>query len=140
VVRARGLAKRLGVPIAICDKRRERAGESEVMNVIGTVKGMRCILIDDIVDSGGTLCNAATALLKEGAVDVTAYASHGVLSHGALSLIGGSDLKELVVTDTIQATPPVLAHPKVRTVSMARLLAVAIARTARNESVSGLFH
>ncbi|MFM2423352.1 MAG: hypothetical protein RL291_1882 [Pseudomonadota bacterium] len=140
VVRARGLAKRLNVPIAICDKRRERAGESEVMNVIGNVKGMRCVLIDDIVDSGGTLCNAATALLKEGAIDVTAYASHGVLSHGALSLIGGSDLKELVVTDTIQGTPPVLAHPKVRIVSLAPLFAAAIARTARNESVSGLFH
>ncbi len=99
VVRARGLAKRINVPIAICDKRRERAGESEVMNVIGDVSGKCCVLIDDIVDSGGTLVNAANALLAEGATEVSAYITHGVLSGGAVDKITRSSLKTLVISD-----------------------------------------
>src|SRR3954447_15115575 len=101
VVRARGLAKRINAPLAIIDKRRERAGESEVMNVIVEVAGFACILIDDIVDSGGTLVNAAEALLKQGAESVTAYISHGVLSGGAVARVAASKLKELVITDSI---------------------------------------
>src|SRR6266481_6151836 len=104
VVRARGLAKRINAPLAIIDKRRERAGDSEVMNVIGDVAGYTCILVDDIVDSGGTLVNAADALLANGAKDVYAYITHGVLSGGAAARIAGSRLKELVITDSIQPT------------------------------------
>jgi ribose-phosphate pyrophosphokinase len=140
VVRARGLAKRIDVPIAICDKRRERAGESEVMNVIGDVKGKRCILIDDIVDSGGTLVNAANALLEQGATEVMAYITHGVLTGGAVAKITGSSLKTLVITDTIQATEPVKVAGNIRVLSIAPLMAEAIARTAREESVSSLFY
>ncbi|HJZ31850.1 MAG TPA: ribose-phosphate pyrophosphokinase [Hyphomicrobiaceae bacterium] len=140
VVRARGLAKRINVPIAICDKRRERAGESEVMNVIGEVEGKRCILIDDIVDSGGTLVNAANALLGEGATEVLAYVTHGVLSGGAVAKITGSRLKTFVITDTIQPTEAVTAAGNIRVLPMAPLLAEAIARTAREESVSSLFY
>jgi ribose-phosphate pyrophosphokinase len=140
VVRARGLAKRINVPIAICDKRRERAGESEVMNVIGDVKGKRCILIDDIVDSGGTLVNAATALLEAGAVEVMAYITHGVLTGGAVAKISKSDLKTLVITDSIEPTPAVTAAPNIRVLPIAPLLAEAIGRTAREESVSSLFY
>ena len=103
MVRARGLAKRIGnAPLAIVDKRRERAGESEVMNVIGEVEGRHCILVDDIVDSGGTLVNAASALLNEGATEVNAYVTHGVLSGGAIARISGSKLQELVITDSIE--------------------------------------
>ena len=140
VVRARGLAKRINVPIAICDKRRERAGESEVMNVIGDVEGKRCILIDDIVDSGGTLVNAANALLQEGATEVLAFVTHGVLSGGAVAKITGSRLKTFVITDTIQPTEAVKAAGNIRVLPMAPLLAEAIARTAREESVSSLFY
>ena len=140
VVRARGLAKRIGVPIAICDKWRERAGVAEIMNVIGDVKGMRCVLIDDIVDSGGTLVNAAKALLDNGATEVFAYITHGVLSGGAVSRITNSRLKQLVITDSIVATEAVKAAKNIRVLSIAPLLAEAIARTARNESVSGLFY
>jgi ribose-phosphate pyrophosphokinase len=140
VVRARSLAKRINTPIAICDKRRERAGESEVMNVIGDVKGKRCILIDDIVDSGGTLVNAAQALLAEGALEVMAYITHGVLSGGAISKITNSALKTLVITDTIQPTEAVKAAQNIRVLSVAPLLGEAIARTAREESVSSLFY
>ncbi|MDX2203475.1 MAG: ribose-phosphate pyrophosphokinase [Hyphomicrobiaceae bacterium] len=140
VVRARALAKRINVPIAICDKRRERAGESEVMNVIGDVKGKRCILIDDIVDSGGTLVNAANALLKEGALEVNAYVTHGVLSGGAVAKISKSNLKTFVITDSIQPTELVKTAGNIRVLSMAPLLAEAIARTAREESVSSLFY
>jgi ribose-phosphate pyrophosphokinase len=140
VVRARGLAKRINVPIAICDKRRERAGESEVMNVIGDVDGRRCILIDDIVDSGGTLVNAATALLEAGAVDVMAYITHGVLTGGAVAKISKSDLKTLVITDSIEPTPAVKAAANIRVLPIAPLLAEAIGRTAREESVSSLFY
>jgi ribose-phosphate pyrophosphokinase len=128
------------VPIAICDKRRERAGESEVMNVIGDVAGKRCILIDDIVDSGGTLVNAANALLKEGATEVMAYITHGVLSGGAVAKITSSTLKTLVITDSIQPTQTVEAATNIRVLSIAPLLAEAIARTAREESVSSLFY
>jgi ribose-phosphate pyrophosphokinase len=140
VVRARGLAKRIDVPIAICDKRRERAGESEVMNVIGEVRDKCCILIDDIVDSGGTLVNAATALLNEGATEVNAYITHGVLTGGAVAKITSSKLKTLVISDSIQPTETVKAARNIRVLSIAPLLAEAIARTAREESVSSLFY
>jgi ribose-phosphate pyrophosphokinase len=140
VVRARGLAKRINVPIAICDKRRERAGESEVMNVIGDVAGKCCVLIDDIVDSGGTLVNAANALLAEGATEVSAYITHGVLSGGAVDKVTRSSLKTLVISDSIQPTEVVKSARNIRVLSIAPLLAEAIARTAREESVSSLFY
>jgi ribose-phosphate pyrophosphokinase len=140
VVRARALAKRIEVPIAICDKRRDRPGESEVMHVIGDVRGKRCILIDDIVDSGGTLVNAAEALLKHGATEVMAYITHGVLSGGAVSRIQNSKLKSLVITDSIQPTAAVLAAKNIRVLSIAPLIGEAILRTAREESVSSLFY
>ncbi|RYX98906.1 MAG: ribose-phosphate pyrophosphokinase, partial [Bradyrhizobiaceae bacterium] len=130
VVRARGLAKRINAPLAIIDKRRERAGESEVMNVIGDVAGYTCILIDDIVDSGGTLVNAADALLANGAKDVYAYITHGVLSGGAAARISGSKLKELVITDSIQPTEAVITSHNIRTLSIASLIGDAIGRTA----------
>jgi ribose-phosphate pyrophosphokinase len=139
VVRARSLAKRLGCQLAIVDKRRERAGESEVMNVIGDVTGKDCLLIDDIVDSGGTLCNAAEALLKNGATSVTAYITHGVLSGGAVTRIASSKLKELVITDSIQPTTSVQSAPNIRVISTANLLGEAINRTAMESSVSSLF-
>ena len=140
VVRARALAKRINAPIAICDKRRERPGESEVMNVIGDVEGMHCILIDDIVDSGGTLCNAAAALLKNGATEVHAYITHGVLSGGAVSRIQKSRLKSLVITDSIEPTEAVKATRNIRLLSIADLIGEAIRRTSREESVSSLFY
>ena len=140
VVRARALAKRIGVPIAICDKRRERPGESEVMNVIGDVSGKRCIMIDDIVDSGGTLCNAAEALLKNGAIEASAYITHGVLSGGAVNRIQNSKLKSLVITDSILPTEGVKAAKNIRIVSIAPLIGEAILRTSREESVSSLFY
>ena len=140
VVRARALAKRLGnAPLAIVDKRRERPGESEVMNIIGDVRGRRCILVDDIVDSAGTLCNAAAALLESGAKSVTAYVSHGVLSGGAVARVDGSALAELVVTDSIAATAAVKAAQKVRRITIAPLRAEAMRRTAEESSVSSLF-
>lgn len=139
VVRARALAKRLDTPLAIVDKRRERAGESEVMNIIGDVHGKSCILIDDIVDSGGTLVNAAEALLTKGAKDVTAYITHGVLSGGAVSRITSSKLKELVITDSIQPTEAVKIARNIRHMPIASLLGEAIGRTSREESVSSLF-
>ncbi|MBV8850467.1 MAG: ribose-phosphate pyrophosphokinase [Methylobacteriaceae bacterium] len=139
VVRARALAKRIDASLAIVDKRRERAGESEVMNIIGEVTGRSCILVDDIVDSGGTLCNAADALLQEGATEVRAYITHGVLSGGAVARISASHLKELVVTDTIQPTEAVRVAKNIRTLSIGPLIGEAIARTAKEESVSSLF-
>lgn len=139
VVRARALAKRIDAPLAIVDKRRERAGESEVMNIIGDVSGRSCILIDDIVDSGGTLCNAADALLANGAKEVRAYITHGVLSGGAVARITASQLKELVLTDTIQPTEAVRVSRNIRVISIAPLIGEAIARTAKEESVSSLF-
>ena len=139
VVRARALAKRIDAPLAIVDKRRERAGESEVMNIIGDVRGRSCILVDDIVDSGGTLCNAADALLANGAKEVSAYITHGVLSGGAVAKISSSRLKELVLTDTIQPTEAVRVSRNIRVISIAPLIGEAIARTAKEESVSSLF-
>jgi ribose-phosphate pyrophosphokinase len=139
VVRARALAKRIDAPLAIVDKRRERAGESEVMNIIGDVAGKSCILVDDIVDSGGTLCNAAEALLAKGAKEVRAYITHGVLSGGAVARISASKLKELVVTDSIQPTEAVRVAKNIRVISIAPLMGEAIGRTAKEESVSSLF-
>ncbi|PYE87346.1 ribose-phosphate pyrophosphokinase [Phyllobacterium leguminum] len=139
VVRARALAKRLDAQLAIVDKRRERAGESEVMNIIGDVTGKDCLLFDDIVDSGGTLCNAAEALLAKGAKSVTAYITHGVLSGGAVARITSSKMKELVITDSIQPTAAILAAPNIRVLSIADLIGEAISRTAAEESVSSLF-
>ncbi|MGD9839324.1 MAG: ribose-phosphate pyrophosphokinase [Afipia sp.] len=139
VIRARGLAKRINAPLAIIDKRRERAGESEVMNVIGDVAGYTCVLIDDIVDSGGTLVNAADALLANGAKDVYAYITHGVLSGGAVARVTGSKLKELVITDSIQPTEAVRKAPNIRLLPISSLIGEAIGRTASEESVSSLF-
>jgi ribose-phosphate pyrophosphokinase len=139
VVRARGLAKRINAPLAIIDKRRERPGDSEVMNVIGEVDGRICILVDDIVDSGGTLVNAADALMEQGARDVYAYISHGVLSGGAVARITASRLKELVITDSIQPTEAVRVSRNIRVLSIATLIGEAIGRTAAEESVSSLF-
>ena len=141
VVRARGLAKRLGnVPLAIVDKRRPKAGVSEVMHIIGDIEGMHCILFDDIVDSGGTLVNAADALMKEGARSVAAYVTHGVLSGPAVQRIeDAKSLSRLVVTDSIEATPAVTASTKVEQVSIDHLLGEAIRRIANEESVSSLF-
>lgn len=139
VVRARSLAKRLDAMLAIVDKRREAPGESEVMNVIGDIKGKDCILIDDIVDSGGTLCNGAEALLAKGATSVTAYITHGVLSGGAVARVAGSKLRELVITDSIQPTPEVEAASNIRVLPISSLIGEAISRTASEESVSSLF-
>ncbi len=140
VVRARALAKRLeNAPLAIVDKRRERAGESEVMNIIGDVKGRNCILIDDIVDSGGTLCNAAQALMDEGANSVAAYITHGVLSGAAVQKVDNSALKELVITDTILATDAAQDSDRIRILSIAPLIGEAIRRIADESSVSSLF-
>ncbi len=139
VVRARAVAKRIGIPLAIVDKRRERAGESEVMNIIGEVEGKSCILFDDIIDSGGTLCNAADALIAKGAEAVYAYITHGVLSGGAVARITSSQIKELVITDTIHATEAVRVASNIRVLSIAPLIGEAIRRTAKEESVSSLF-
>jgi ribose-phosphate pyrophosphokinase len=139
VVRARQLAARINAPLAIIDKRRERAGESEVVNVIGDPAGKTCVLVDDIVDSGGTLVNAADALLEKGATDVSAYISHGVLSGGAVARITASHLKELVITDSIQPTEAVRVASNIRVLSIASLIGEAIARTAEEKSVSSLF-
>jgi ribose-phosphate pyrophosphokinase len=139
VVRARGLAKRINAPLAIIDKRRERPGESEVANVIGEVDGRICVLIDDIVDSGGTLVNAADALLEKRATEVYAYITHGVLSGGAVARIAASNLKELVITDSIQPTKAINDARNIRVLSIATLIGEAIGRTAAEESVSSLF-
>ncbi len=139
VTRARLLAKRLEVDLAIVDKRRERAGESEVMNIIGDVQGRSCVLFDDIVDSAGTLCNAAEALKKKGAQEVCAYVTHGVLSNGAVQRISNSALKELIITDSIEATPAVKETPNIRQVTIAPLIGEAIRRISHSESVSSLF-
>jgi ribose-phosphate pyrophosphokinase len=139
VVRARALANRLGADLAIVDKRRESAGVSEVMHIIGDVAGRHCILIDDIVDSAGTLCNAAEALLKEGAASVSAYVTHGVLSNGAAQRVDDSKLKELVVTNSIDPDGRKLKCKKLRVVSVAALMGDAIWRIANEQSVSSLF-
>lgn len=139
VARARAIAQRIGADLAIVDKRRPRAGVSEVMNIIGDVSGHACILIDDIVDSGGTLVNAAEALLKAGAKEVSAYITHGVLSSGASERIAASKLKELVVTDSIAETEGMRSAKNIRRISIAPLIGEAIARTASEQSVSSLF-
>ena len=139
VVRARALASRLQADLAIVDKRRSGPGVSEVMNIIGDVKGRRCILFDDIIDGGGTICNAAAALMQEGAEAVSAYVSHGVLSGGAAERVEASALTELVVTDSIAGPDHVRGSSKIRFVSVASLIGEAIRRIANEESVSKLF-
>ena len=139
VVRARALAKRLSTGLAIVDKRRDKPGSSEVMNIIGDVSDKSCLLVDDIIDSGGTICNAATALLEKGAAEVFAYISHGVLSGKAVDRINSSDLTSLVITDSICATEAVTKSSKIRTISVAPMFAKAITRIANGESVSILF-
>ena len=139
VARARYIAKRLDVDLAIVDKRREQAGISEVVNIIGDVEGRRCILADDIVDSAGTLCNAAEELMNRGAESVSAYVTHGVLSGGAVARVDASVLQVLVITDSIQATDAVLASDKIEQISIAPLIGEAMRRIAENSSVSSLF-
>ena len=140
VVRARGLAKRLNADLAIIDKRRERAGVSEVMNIIGDVDGRRCILVDDIVDSAGTLCNAAVALSEAGASAVSAYVTHGVFSGGAVARVTSSPLESLVITDSIMATEAVRVSRNVEQLTIAPLIAEAIRRISEESSVSSLFN
>ena len=139
VVRARAIAKRIDADLAIIDKRREQAGVSEVMNVIGDVKNADCILIDDIVDSAGTLCNAAVALMDQGAKSVSAYVTHGVLSGGAVARVAASPMEKMVITDSIQPTEAVRVSPNVRPLSIASLMAEAMKRIAEETSVSALF-
>ncbi|MCF8495232.1 MAG: ribose-phosphate pyrophosphokinase [Alphaproteobacteria bacterium] len=139
VVRARALAKRLDSDLAIIDKRRERAGESEVMHVIGDVKGKVCLLVDDIVDSGGTLCNAAQALKDQGAKKVYAYVVHGVLSGEAVARISASPLEKLVITDSILATETMRSSPAIEVLTVAPLIGEAIRRTSEERSISALF-
>jgi ribose-phosphate pyrophosphokinase len=139
VIRARAVAKRLDADLAIIDKRRERAGVSEVMNIIGDVKGQSCILVDDIVDSAGTLCNAAVALMEAGAKAVSAYVTHGVLSGGAVARVSASPIETLVTTDSIMATEAVRVSQTVRQLTIAPLLAEAISRISMERSVSSLF-
>ncbi len=139
VLRARAIAKRLDADLAIIDKRRERAGVSEVMHIIGDVEGQRCILVDDIVDSAGTLCNAAEALMGAGAKSVSAYVTHGVLSGGAVARVSASPLQELVMTDSIQATEAVRVAQNIRQITIAPLLGDAMRRISEERSVSSLF-
>ncbi len=139
VVRARAIASRLGADLAIVDKRRERAGVSEVMNIIGDVNGRDCIMVDDIADSAGTLCNAAAALKKNGAKSVSAYVTHGVLSGTAVERVTGSELDEIVITDSIQPTEETKSAEKVRVITIAPLIAEAIRRISEETSVSSLF-
>jgi ribose-phosphate pyrophosphokinase len=139
VVRARSIARRLDADLAIVDKRRERAGVSEVMNIIGDVKGRRCVLVDDIVDSAGTLCNAAQALIDAGAVSASAYITHGVLSGGAVARVSSSPIQTLVATDTIQATEAVRVSHNIRQLTVAPLIGEAMRRISEERSVSSLF-
>lgn len=139
VVRARALAKRLGADLAIIDKRREQAGVSEVMHVIGDVDGKVCIMVDDIVDSGGTLCNAAEALKKHGAREVHSYVVHGVLSGAAVTKIMDSSMEKIVISDSIAATEAILGCPKIERLSIAHLIGEAIKRTSEERSISALF-
>ena len=139
VVRARSLARRLEADLAIIDKRRPKAGVSEVMNIIGDVDKRHCIMVDDIVDSGGTLCNAAAALIDAGAISVDAYVTHGVLSGGAVSRVASSPLSSLVTTDSIPATEAVRVARNLRHLSVAPLLGEAIRRINEERSVSTLF-
>ena len=139
VVRARAIAKRINADLAIIDKRREKAGVSEVMHIIGDVKDTRCILVDDIVDSAGTLCNAAGALMDAGAMAVSAYVTHGVLSGGAVARVSSSPIDELVMTDSIQATEAVRVAHNIRQLTIAPLLGEAMRRISDEQSVSSLF-
>jgi ribose-phosphate pyrophosphokinase len=139
VVRARAIAKRVDADLAIIDKRRERAGVSEVMNIIGEVDGRHCVLVDDIVDSAGTLCNAAVALKKANAASVHAYVTHGVLSGGAVARVGAAPMANLVITDSIPATEAVRLAHNIRVLSIAPLMAEAIQRVSEERSVSSLF-
>jgi ribose-phosphate pyrophosphokinase len=139
VLRARALAKPLGADLAIIDKRRERAGVSEVMHIIGDVTGADCIVVDDIVDSAGTLCNAAAALMDAGAKSVSAYITHGVLSGGAVSRVSSSPLENMVTTDSIMGTEAVRVSQNVRQISIAPLMGEAISRISEEKSVSSLF-
>ncbi len=140
VLRARGIAKPLNADLSIIDKRREKEGVSEVMNIIGDVEGRCCILVDDIVDSGGTLCNAADALIKAGATLVTAYITHGVLSGGAVARVTASALDKLVITDSIMATEAVRVSNNIEQLTIAPLMAEAMRRISDESSVSSLFH
>ncbi|MFZ2006558.1 MAG: ribose-phosphate pyrophosphokinase [Stellaceae bacterium] len=140
VLRARDIARRLDVDLAIIDKRRERAGVSEVMNIIGDVVGRHCILVDDIVDSAGTLCNAATALIDAGAKAASAYCTHGVLSGGAVARVASSPIEELVLTDSIVATEAVRLSRNIRQLTIAPLMAEAMLRISEERSVSSLFN
>jgi ribose-phosphate pyrophosphokinase len=139
VVRARYIAKRLDAELAIVDKRREKAGVSEVMNIIGEVEGKDCIMVDDIVDSAGTLCNAAQAIMDKGAKSVSAYVTHGVLSGSAIERVENSVLKNLVITDTIYQGEKITPSPKIRTISVSSIMAEAIYRVAEEKSISTLF-
>ena len=140
VVRARAIAKRIDADLAIVDKRREQAGVSEVMNIIGDVRDRRCILVDDIIDSAGTVCNAANALQEAGATSVVGYVTHGVLSGGAVARVASSSLEQLVITDSIQATQPVRLAQNIRVLSIATLIAEAMRRISEESSVSSLFN
>ena len=140
VVRARAVAKRIDADLAIVDKRRERAGVSEVMNIIGDVDGRVCVMVDDIVDSAGTLCNAAAALKAAGASEVHAYVTHAVLSGGAVARVSSSELESLVVTDTIAMTEAMRISENIKTLSIAKLMAEAIRRISAESSVSSLFN
>ena len=139
VVRTRALGNRIGADLSIVDKRRERAGESEVMNIIGDVTDRHCLLVDDIVDSGGTLCNAAEALLANGAKSVSAYITHGVLSGEAVNRVNNSQLEKLLITDTIQPTEAILSSDKFGVIKIAELIGEAMRRTTDEHSVSSLF-
>ena len=140
VVRARAVAKRIDADLAIVDKRREQAGVSEVMNIIGDVRDRRCIVVDDIIDSAGTVCNAANALQEAGATSVVGYVTHGVLSGGAVARVASSSLEQLVITDSIQATQPVRLAQNIRVLSIATLIAEAMRRISEESSVSSLFY
>ena len=139
VLRARAIAKRLNTDLAIIDKRREAPGQSEVMNIIGEVKNRHCLLVDDIVDSGGTLCNAAETLIKSGAITVDAYVTHGVLSGGAVARVASSPLNSLVTTDSIAATEAFRVAKNLKHISIAPLLGEAVKRIHMERSVSSLF-
>ena len=139
VLRARSIAQRHNADLAIVDKRREKAGVSEVMNIIGDVSGRNCIMVDDIVDSAGTLCNAATALKKAGASSVHAYVTHAVLSGGATARVASSSLESLIVTDSIAMTEAVRVTKNIHVLSISGLIAEAIQRISTESSVSSLF-
>ena len=139
VVRTRALGKRINANLAIVDKRRERAGESEVMNIIGYVSGRKCLLVDDIVDSAGTLCNAAAALMENGASSVSAYVTHGVLSGTATDRVNNSVMEKLLITDSIQPSEEVINSDKFSVITIAPLIGEAMLRTTEERSVSSLF-